>query len=165
MARKFSPFGLLVAATTAVAVGLPSAASAAVPANSWGCVASSLRMTLFTSTPVEPLIANQPQLPCAPQTEGIDNLGPQVGNVIGVDAVRARTQVDNTLPVESETPEADATVVNVRVTNTGSPLLSLPGTISSQASVTCVAGTPKFSSSYSAVPIKIGGQTQATLLT
>jgi hypothetical protein len=154
---------LLVAtmAASAAVAAVPAVASAA-PANSWGCDSSALRLTLLVSTPVEPLIANPQQLPCANDTEGVNNLGPQIGNVAGADAVRARTVVNGNIAVKSEEPVADATVTNLRVTNSKTPLIELPGTISSQATVMCVNGAPKFAATSATVPLKIGGQTIGT---
>lgn len=153
---------LAVAATALASAALPASAMAALPQDNWGCDASALRIKLLNSTPLDPLVANPGQVPCASATEGIDNLGPQIGNILGADVVRARTIVDSTMPVKSESPSADATVANVRVTNTGTPLIELPGTIASHASVTCVGGQPKVTSSYSDVPLKIGGRTILT---
>jgi hypothetical protein len=101
-------------------------------------------------------------VPCATETQGIDNLGPQIGNIAGADAVRARTAIETTIPVDTEKAGADATIVNLRLPNSGSPGISLPGTISSAAAISCLGGVPKVTTSFSTVPITIGGQTIPT---
>jgi hypothetical protein len=157
--RRVATLGA-VAGAAALAMSLPSAASAAT--GSWNCSASALRATLTNNAAIEPLIANHDHPSCETDSAGVSHLGPSVGNLADADAVNALTLIDPSLAPAQQTTTAYATVANLKVTGAATPLIELPGTISSQVTATCVAGTPQLSATSTTVPLKIGGQTIPT---
>jgi hypothetical protein len=145
---------VLVAALAALAV--PAGASAAT--GSWNCTASALRATLTNQAPIEPIIANKAHALCQTDSVGVQNLGPSALNLVGADAANAVTTIDSSKAPAYQKPTSYATVANLTVTNTGTGLLKLPGTVSSQVSAACVNGKPVFSATSTTAPIEIGGQ-------
>src|SRR5205807_2693682 len=122
-----------------------------------------LRATVTNQAPIEPLIANKKKALCLADTVGVDNTGPSIYGIAGVDAARARTSNDNTKAPADQLPTANATVTNARITDSGgTPLIELPGTIASQVTASCQGTTPVLTATSTTLPLKIGGQTIAT---
>jgi hypothetical protein len=152
--------GALLALAAMPAV-LPATASAA-SSGYWGCTSSALRVTLAAGSPVEPLISDQGAQGCLTNSVGVASLGASIGHVAGADAARAWTINNSAAAPANQAPEADATIANVKVTDTATPLISLPGTVTSRAYATCTSGVTALNATSTTVPIKIGNQTIQT---
>ena len=147
--------GSVIAAASVLGFVLPGTAAAA--GGTWNCTSSAVRLSLAGTLATEPFIANDGASTCATDSEGVATLT----GLVGAKAVNASTAVDAAAAPASQTPNASATVANVAVPGVA-PLISLPGTIASSATGSCVAGEPVITDTYSTVPIVIDGQTIPT---
>jgi hypothetical protein len=159
--RRAISVGVLTGAA-AVAMCLPAGASAATGTGSWDCTSSALEATLTNQAPINPIVANKNHSSCESDSVGVNNLGPSLFNLVGADAANAITTVDSSAAPADQKPTAYATVANVSLTNIGTALIELPGTVSSQVSAKCVNGAPQFTATSTTAPIEIGGQTIPT---
>jgi hypothetical protein len=153
--------GVLTGAA-ALAMCLPAGANAATGTGSWNCSSSALEATLLNQAPIHPIVANANHASCETDSAGVNNLGPSIFNLVGADAANAITTVDGSAAPADQTPLAYATVANVSLTNIGTALIELPGTLSSEVTAKCVNGAPKFSATSTTAPLEIAGKTIPT---
>ncbi|MHB8658390.1 MAG: choice-of-anchor P family protein [Solirubrobacteraceae bacterium] len=151
-----------LSAVTAL-VALTCVASAGAASTPFGCRASLARVSLGSSTILEPLVANKATAPCTTLSDGLNSLSiPSAGKLIlsaGPAAVYTFDSSSQPTITGTVAPGATAlsTVNGVTIPTSGGSIV-IVGPVSTQASYACMNGSVMAASSSTLTALYVNGQ-------